>query len=45
MPKGKRPSPEQIAAALRKQEGGMKVSEICRQPTISEQTLAEADGG
>ena len=38
MPKGKRPSPEQIAAALRKQEGGMKVSEICRPHSISEQT-------
>lgn len=39
MPKGKRPSPEQIASALRKQEGGMKVSEICRQHNISEQTF------
>ena len=39
MSKGKRPSPEQIAAALRKQEGGMKVPEICRQHTISEQTF------
>ena len=39
MPKGKRPSPEQIASALRKQEGGMKVSEIYRQHNISEQTF------
>ena len=39
MPKGKGPSPEQIAVALRKQEGGMKVSETCRQHNISEQTF------
>ena len=34
-----RHTPEQIAAILKRQEGGLKVAEICRQESISEQTF------
>ena len=34
-----RHTPEQIAAILKRQEGGLKVAEICRQEGISEQTF------
>ena len=37
--KGKRHTPEQIASILKRQEGGLKVAEICRQEGISEQTF------
>ena len=37
--KRKRHGAEQIAAILRQQEGGLKVSEVCRQHGISEQTF------
>ena len=37
MNKKKRHTPEQIAAILKRQEGGLKVTEICRQEGISEQ--------
>lgn len=39
MNKKKRHTPEQIAAILKRQEGGLKVAEICRQEGISEQTF------
>jgi putative transposase len=39
MSKQKRHSPEQIASILNQQEGGLKVSEICRREGISEQTF------
>ncbi len=39
MAKRKRHSPEQIAAILKQQEAGLKVTEICRKHGISEQTF------
>ena len=39
MSKRKRHTPEQIASILKRQEGGLKVAEICRQESISEQTF------
>lgn len=39
MSKKKRHTPEQIALILKRQEGGLKVAEICRQEGISEQTF------
>ena len=39
MARGKRHTPEQIASILQQQEGGLKVAEICRQNSISEQTF------
>ena len=36
MPKGKKHSPEQIIAVLRRAEGGKSVSEFCREVNISE---------
>ena len=39
MPKGKKHSPEQIIAVLRRAEGGKSVSELCRDVNISEATF------
>jgi putative transposase len=39
MARAKRHSPEQIASILKQQESGLKVTEICRQNGISEQTF------
>ena len=39
MAKRKRHSPEQIAAILKQQEAGLKVTEICRKHGVSEQTF------
>ena len=39
MAKPKRFTPEQITRVLKQQEAGMKVTEICRQAGISEQTF------
>ena len=39
MAKPKRFTPEQITRVLKQQEAGMKVTEICRQTGISEQTF------
>lgn len=39
MAKRKRHSPERIAAILKQQEAGLKVTEICRKHGISEQTF------
>ncbi len=39
MSKTPRHMPEQIAAILKRQEGGLEVAEICRQEGISEQTF------
>ena len=39
MPKGKKHSPEQIIAVLRRAEGGKSVSELCREVNISEATF------
>lgn len=37
--KGKRHSEEQIIGILKQSEAGMKTTEVCRQNSISEQTL------
>jgi putative transposase len=39
MGRRKRHTAEQIAAILKRQEGGLKVAEICREEGISEQTF------
>ena len=39
MARQKRHTPEQITGILRQQEGGLKVSDICRKNGISEQTF------
>lgn len=39
MARGKRHTPEEIAAILKQHEAGLKTAEICRKQGVSEQTL------